>query len=164
MKFEYLIFNIIVLVGPLIFSLIPFIFVHRPKVRDALPAIIIPAIVFLIFDYVVVDYFWSFNEKYILGPRFFHIPIEEILFFITVPYACLFLWVNWKNILKTDHFVRIRTFSIICFSILLFLSLHLQYTFIVILLFLLFLIIEVFFQTRLYTSRRFLLFLELDHF
>ena len=91
MKSEYLIFNIIVLTGPLLFGAMrPFYFLDRVK-YTILP-IIIPAILFLIWDSTVTYSHWYFNEKYILGITIFNLPIEEILFFITVPFACLFTW------------------------------------------------------------------------
>ena len=81
MKSEYLIFNIIVLTGPLFFGAMkPFYFMDRVK-YTILP-IIIPAILFLIWDSTVTYSHWFFNEKYILGITIFNLPIEEILFFI----------------------------------------------------------------------------------
>ena len=35
---------------------------------------------------------WSFNDKYNLGFNLLNLPIEEWLFFIVVPYACLFIY------------------------------------------------------------------------
>ena len=68
----------------------PFYFMDRVK-YTILP-IIIPAILFLIWDSTVTYSHWFFNEKYILGITIFNLPLEEILFFITVPFACLFTW------------------------------------------------------------------------
>jgi len=91
LKSEYLIFNIIVLAGPLLFGTMrSFYFLDRVK-YTILP-IIIPAILFLIWDSTVTYSHWYFNEKYVLGITIFNLPIEEILFFITVPFACLFTW------------------------------------------------------------------------
>jgi lycopene cyclase domain-containing protein len=35
---------------------------------------------------------WSFNSRYLTGVQILNIPLEEVLFFITVPYSCLFLY------------------------------------------------------------------------
>jgi len=96
MKYEYLIFNIIVLSGPLFFgSLKKFYFLD--KYKYALFSVVISAIPFIIWDVIVTDRHWFFAEQYTLGFRILGLPLEEILFFITVPYACLFTWQMLKN-------------------------------------------------------------------
>ncbi len=91
MKTEYLIFNIIVFAGPLLFGAMrPFYFINKWKYT--IVPILIPAIFFLIWDSIVADSHWHFNDKYVLGITLFNLPIEEILFFISVPFACLFTW------------------------------------------------------------------------
>ncbi|NNG27640.1 MAG: lycopene cyclase domain-containing protein [Ignavibacteriaceae bacterium] len=91
MKSEYLIFNIIVLSGPLIFGAMrSFYFLDR--IKFTILPILIPAVLFLIWDSIVTKSHWQFNPEYVLGITIFNLPIEEILFFITVPFACLFTW------------------------------------------------------------------------
>ena len=91
MKYEYLIFNIIVLSGPLLFgSLKQFYFLD--KIKYALLSISISAIPFLLWDAAVTERHWFFANEYTLGFRVLGLPFEEILFFFTVPYACLFTW------------------------------------------------------------------------
>jgi lycopene cyclase domain-containing protein len=55
-------------------------------------AIVLPAIPFLLWDALVTGAHWHFNSLYVSGIKIINLPIEEILFFITVPFACLFTW------------------------------------------------------------------------
>ena len=43
---------------------------------------------------------WSFNPIHVLDIKFFGLPLEEILFFITVPYSCIFAYEGIKHYLK----------------------------------------------------------------
>jgi lycopene cyclase domain-containing protein len=98
MKIEYLLFNFFVVIFPLISS-----FYKRAKKPLMLPTIIsllASALIFISWDIAVTDYFWRFNQNYILGIKLINIPIEEVLFFFTVPFACLFLYVNFKQLFK----------------------------------------------------------------
>lgn len=91
MKIEYLLLNVLILTGPLVMSFekqIRFI----DKWRYAWPAIVIAAIPYLIWDSLAAGTHWWFNEKYILGWRLASLPLEEWLFFFTVPFAALFSW------------------------------------------------------------------------
>ena len=107
MKSEYLVFNIIVISGPLFFgSLKRFYFWNYWK--QALLSVIISAIPFLFWDTSVTDRHWFFANDYTLGFRIFGLPIEEILFFITVPFACLFTWEMVKRHSNPPIFRKIK--------------------------------------------------------
>ncbi len=57
------------------------------------PAIILPAIIYIIWDiFFTAKAVWSFNEDYITGFKIVNLPIEEVLFFIVVPYCCVFIY------------------------------------------------------------------------
>ncbi len=88
--------------------LVPFLFSFHPRRHFAstwrawVPALLIPAIVFVLWDEAFTAMrVWGFNEGYVTGIKIGHLPIEEILFFICIPYACLFTYVA-VNRLKTD--------------------------------------------------------------
>ncbi|MGB9591461.1 MAG: lycopene cyclase domain-containing protein, partial [Candidatus Kryptoniota bacterium] len=49
--------------------------------------------VFVVWDILAVEAgVWSFNRSYIIGIRFAQLPLEEILFFISVPVASILVW------------------------------------------------------------------------
>ena len=57
------------------------------------PAIIITGIFFIVWDVIFTkNGIWGFNDDYLVGLRFFHLPIEEWLFFLTVPFASIFIY------------------------------------------------------------------------
>ncbi|MCF7873349.1 MAG: lycopene cyclase domain-containing protein [Candidatus Omnitrophica bacterium] len=35
---------------------------------------------------------WYFNSQYIWSPKIFNLPLEEVLFFIVVPFCSIFSW------------------------------------------------------------------------
>ncbi|MBL8993284.1 MAG: lycopene cyclase domain-containing protein [Spirochaetia bacterium] len=92
---EYLLFNGLVLLFPLLFSFEKKISLWK-KWRFVFPAIFLGSAPFLIWDLWAVGRHWEFNPAAILGPRLAGLPIEEWLFFLTVPYALLFVWENVK--------------------------------------------------------------------
>jgi lycopene cyclase domain-containing protein len=46
---------------------------------------------------------WSFNRDYLIGLFFLQLPIEEWLFFITVPYSCVFIYEALNYYIKKDY-------------------------------------------------------------
>ena len=63
------------------------------NIRFLVPAIVLIAIPFLIWDQIFTDYgVWGFNEEYLQGFYIGKLPIEEVLFFFFIPYCCLFIY------------------------------------------------------------------------
>jgi len=95
-------FNIIVALGPIL-SLLFVPKIRKPVFVPALVAILSTAFAFIVWDIAVTGIFWTFNSALTLGPRIGGVPFEEMLFFITVPFGCLVLWVNWGRVHDTKN-------------------------------------------------------------
>ena len=73
--------------------------------KHLLPAIGIMAAVFIPWDiWFTSQGVWWFNEKYTSGARVFLLPIEEWLFFLIVPFACIFIYEVLNYYFKRDFF------------------------------------------------------------
>ncbi|MCO5949856.1 lycopene cyclase domain-containing protein [Mucilaginibacter flavidus] len=102
MRFTYLLIDI--------FSVIvPFIFSFHPRLRfykqwpALLPAMLITGIVFIAWDmYFTRLKIWGFNATYLTGINVGNLPLEEILFFLCIPYSCGFTYACFKLIIKKD--------------------------------------------------------------
>jgi len=65
-------------------------------------SISISAIPYIIWDqYFTEKSYWGFNSEYLLGIYIYDLPLEEMLFFICIPFACIFTHVS---ILKIKAF------------------------------------------------------------
>jgi lycopene cyclase domain-containing protein len=62
---------------------------------------------------------WSFNSKYLSGVQILNLPIEEVLFFITVPYSCLFIYEVVRYATKSTK-LRLPASVVIAMSLALF--------------------------------------------
>jgi lycopene cyclase domain-containing protein len=78
---------------------VPFIFSFSKRwgfhkhYKYAILSIILASIPFLIWDAIVTEIgHWSFNSDYISGLTIFNLPLEEILFFMVIPFCCTFTW------------------------------------------------------------------------
>ena len=61
--------------------------------RYLLPAILIPAAIFLVWDVIFTEKgIWHFSDDYTLGLDPLGLPLEEWMFFLFVPYACVFVY------------------------------------------------------------------------
>lgn len=90
MNYLYLWINLFSLIIPFIFSFHPKLQFHK-KWHALFPAIIVMMALFISWDIIFTrEGVWGFNETYLSGYYLFHLPVEEWLFFICIPYACLF--------------------------------------------------------------------------
>ena len=60
--------------------------------RFVIMATLIVAVPFLIWDELFTQWgVWGFNPKYLLKVYLGHLPLEEVLFFIVIPYNFIFI-------------------------------------------------------------------------
>jgi lycopene cyclase domain-containing protein len=87
----YLIVEIITISIPLLLSFDKKVSFYRMW-KSLFFSTIISAAFFIIADIVFVKSgVWGFNPKYLVGIYFLNLPLEEWLFFILIPYSCLFI-------------------------------------------------------------------------
>ena len=115
----YIWINIGTILFPLLFSFNKR--VHFYKKWPALfPSIILTGLLFLLWDQWFTEMnIWGFNAKYLLGYYIYDIPVEEIMFFITVPYACVFLYESIRTLMKQNETFEelYRWFSFLFFGV-----------------------------------------------
>ena len=88
----YTLINLIILAGPLSLS-----FDKRVAFFRYWPALVFALVpvsgAYLVWDAIVTEIgHWGFSERYAGTFKIAGLPIGEILFFITVPYACIFIY------------------------------------------------------------------------
>jgi lycopene cyclase domain-containing protein len=102
--FLYLALNLLSVSVPFIlsfYSKAPFV----KKWKYFWPAALITAFVFVVWDEIFTRMgVWGFNPKYVLGKYLIDLPVEEILFFICIPYACVFTYEAVGHFVKDSHF------------------------------------------------------------
>lgn len=99
----YLLINILSISIPLLFSFHPRLQLYR-KWHAVLPAILLPGVLFISWDIAFTHWgVWGFNPVHLSGVFWLGLPIEEWLFFICIPYACLFTYFSLNSLIKKDY-------------------------------------------------------------
>lgn len=76
----------------------------RRKWKFFFPAMGIVALFFLVWDALFTRWgIWSFNYDHLVGLSIVGLPLEEILFFVVVPFACVFLYEVFRYYLPKDY-------------------------------------------------------------
>lgn len=111
--------------GLLFFSiLIPFILSFDKKVSfyrmwgSLLPSSVIVGALYIVFDVLFVKKgVWGFNPEYHSGIIILGLPVEEWLFFILIPYSCVFIHYvlisYWPGLMLSRKFVIIFSSALI---------------------------------------------------
>ena len=102
MKYTYLIINLCSIAIPLAFSFERKVQFYK-RWKALFPALLIPASLFLIWDSIFTARgIWGFNQNYLTGIQIYNLPIEEVLFFLCIPYCCVFSYEVLNYFVKQD--------------------------------------------------------------
>lgn len=100
--YTYLLINIFAILFPFVIS-----FDKRnyffARWKFLFPAIAITGLFFILWDMLFTGMgIWGFNPRYLTGIYIVNLPLEEVLFFITIPFACVFTYDTLKYFVKRD--------------------------------------------------------------
>ena len=129
----YLLINLLAPAIPLVLSFDKKVHYYK-RWKFLFPAIFITLGFFIIWDIIFTDKgIWGFNPLHLSGINIVNLPLEEWLFFITIPYSSIFLYDTYIAYFKTDYLGRqargISIFLITFLSITALLSYDKAYTF-----------------------------------
>jgi lycopene cyclase domain-containing protein len=104
----YLLLVILIVLFPLLLSM-RWKFRYADNYRYLFPAIAIVGGAYIVWDVVVTALgHWAFNDHHVTGVRVHGLPVEELLFFVVVPYSCIFIYENLEFFLpeRATHAYR----------------------------------------------------------
>lgn len=110
MKLDYLTLDIIILLFPFLLSFY-WKFRYYKFYKPLFGSIAIVGTAYIIWDVIVTwrgD--WWFNKEFLIGIEILGLPLEEILFFIVVPYSCIFIYENLNYFIGEKPIPYSRTF------------------------------------------------------
>jgi len=97
----YLLIDFAIIIFPLAISFERRRINYFSEIKSVALSTLIVSTVYIIWDVFATSRgHWSFNYDYLVGLSFLGLPLEEILFFITVPYSCLFAYEALAYFLK----------------------------------------------------------------
>ncbi|UKN03611.1 lycopene cyclase domain-containing protein [Paracrocinitomix mangrovi] len=117
MTYLYLILMLGTLFFPLILSFDKKVAYFKSWKWSFLSSILI-AIPYVLWDeYFTIEGIWGFNPKYLSGIYLGHLPLEEVLFFVVVPFACTFIYECVKYYVQVKGIRSFNRFFAVLFLI-----------------------------------------------
>lgn len=114
--YAYLWINILSVLPPFLFSFDKKVAFYKNFYR-LFPSLFVSAFFFLVWDYFFTGMgIWGFNERYLTGVHLLNLPLEEVLFFFTIPYACIFTYECYMAYFP-DKALRLKTTNLISISL-----------------------------------------------
>ena len=110
-RYLYLSINLFSIFIPIIFSFHPRLKFYK-NFSSLLLGFLLMIPLFIIWDiWFTENSYWGFNSEYLLGINIFNLPLEECLFFICIPFSCIYtyhvVWTLSKN--KSHNSMRKTT-------------------------------------------------------
>ncbi len=123
MKSLYLLLDLATIFFPLILSFDKKV-AYVKQWKFVFLAGLVVGIPFLIWDYYFTKAaVWGFNPEYLIGVYIVNLPIEEVLFFIVVPFSCVFIYACVKAYFAKINFQKFNIlFYILIFAYILFIA------------------------------------------
>lgn len=102
LQYTYLLINFFTVIICFVFSFHPKIQFNRHFRAFFLAAFLVGSIFVLWDAWFTGMGVWWFNEKYVLGVKILELPIEEIMFFVCIPFACVFTYYGLDKFFRLD--------------------------------------------------------------
>ena len=72
------------------------------------PAVLVTGAAFIFWDVYFTKWgIWGFNPRYLIGIDLINLPLEEWLFFIIIPFSCVFIYESVKYFFTLDIYNNI---------------------------------------------------------
>ena len=91
--YTYFIILLATVIFPFVYSFEGKRIAFYTKWKYLFPSLMVTAALFVVWDYYFTKWgVWGFNPQYITGVKLLNLPVEEVLFFITIPFSCIFIY------------------------------------------------------------------------
>jgi lycopene cyclase domain-containing protein len=119
MHLTYLLVNVFSAIVPFLFSFYPAIRFNK-HFKAFFIGNLIASACFIAWDILfTAQNVWGFNDAYTLGIKLFNLPVEEVMFFIFIPFACAFTYHCLNTFYRITWPLRVERAVVIVLSCLL---------------------------------------------